>query len=148
MQARKLSAKRPRGSVDTVSSSVEARSGGSAAGPDLVKPTASTRPSSPPLAVESTPTEFQLRVYSATKQVPPGSHRVPRTRILIMKRFCRRTSPLFAVILSTFFPGRVTTYAKLAAALSCGSAIAVGQALKRNPYAPVSGATSVTHASY
>lgn len=32
--------------------------------------------------------------------------------------------------------GRVTTYAELAAALDCGSAQAVGQALKRNPWAP------------
>jgi len=32
--------------------------------------------------------------------------------------------------------GRVVTYATLAQALECGSAQAVGQALKRNPYAP------------
>lgn len=32
--------------------------------------------------------------------------------------------------------GRVTTYARLAAAVGCGSARAVGQALKRNPFAP------------
>lgn len=32
--------------------------------------------------------------------------------------------------------GRVTTYACLARALGCGSAQAVGQALKRNPFAP------------
>lgn len=32
--------------------------------------------------------------------------------------------------------GQVTTYALLAAALDCGSAQAVGQALKRNPFAP------------
>jgi len=32
--------------------------------------------------------------------------------------------------------GRVTTYGLLARALSCGSAQAVGQALKRNPFAP------------
>ena len=32
--------------------------------------------------------------------------------------------------------GRVTTYAHLARALDCGSAQAVGQALKRNPFAP------------
>ena len=32
--------------------------------------------------------------------------------------------------------GRVTTYKQLAAALDCRSCRAVGQALKRNPYAP------------
>ncbi len=32
--------------------------------------------------------------------------------------------------------GRVTTYARLAAAVGCGSARAVGQALRRNPFAP------------
>jgi methylated-DNA-[protein]-cysteine S-methyltransferase len=32
--------------------------------------------------------------------------------------------------------GRVTTYGRLAAFLGCGSSRAVGQALKRNPYAP------------
>jgi len=32
--------------------------------------------------------------------------------------------------------GRVTTYAHLARALDCGSPQAVGQALKRNPFAP------------
>jgi len=32
--------------------------------------------------------------------------------------------------------GRVVTYAALARALDCGSAQAVGQALKRNPFAP------------
>ncbi len=32
--------------------------------------------------------------------------------------------------------GKVTTYKHLAAALGCGSHQAVGQALKRNPYAP------------
>jgi methylated-DNA-[protein]-cysteine S-methyltransferase len=32
--------------------------------------------------------------------------------------------------------GRVTTYALLAAAAGCGSARAVGQALRRNPFAP------------
>ena len=32
--------------------------------------------------------------------------------------------------------GKVTTYALLAASIDCGSAQAVGQALKRNPYAP------------
>ncbi|MFA5042854.1 MAG: MGMT family protein [Kiritimatiellia bacterium] len=32
--------------------------------------------------------------------------------------------------------GRVTTYQQLAAALDCRSCRAVGQALKRNPYAP------------
>jgi methylated-DNA-[protein]-cysteine S-methyltransferase len=32
--------------------------------------------------------------------------------------------------------GRVATYAALAARLDCGSAQAVGQALKRNPFAP------------
>jgi len=33
-------------------------------------------------------------------------------------------------------PGRVTTYGALAAHLGCGSARAVGQALRRNPFAP------------
>ena len=32
--------------------------------------------------------------------------------------------------------GKVTTYKHLAVALGCGSSQAVGQALKRNPYAP------------
>ena len=32
--------------------------------------------------------------------------------------------------------GKVTTYAEMARALDCGSAQAIGQALKRNPYAP------------
>ena len=32
--------------------------------------------------------------------------------------------------------GKVVTYASLARALGCGSAQAVGQALKRNPFAP------------
>lgn len=32
--------------------------------------------------------------------------------------------------------GKIVTYAELARALDCGSAQAVGQALKRNPYAP------------
>lgn len=33
--------------------------------------------------------------------------------------------------------GRVTTYQSLARYVGCGSARAVGQALKRNPFAPV-----------
>lgn len=33
--------------------------------------------------------------------------------------------------------GRVVTYNSLAGHLKCGSALAVGQALKRNPFAPV-----------
>jgi methylated-DNA-[protein]-cysteine S-methyltransferase len=33
-------------------------------------------------------------------------------------------------------PGRVTTYGRLARALGCGSPRAVGQALRRNPFAP------------
>ncbi|MBR9700543.1 MGMT family protein [Candidatus Woesearchaeota archaeon] len=32
--------------------------------------------------------------------------------------------------------GKVTTYKELALAIGCGSSQAVGQALKRNPYAP------------
>lgn len=32
--------------------------------------------------------------------------------------------------------GRVTTYGRLAARIGCGSARAVGQALRRNPFAP------------
>jgi methylated-DNA-[protein]-cysteine S-methyltransferase len=32
--------------------------------------------------------------------------------------------------------GKVTTYAEMARVLDCGSAQAIGQALKRNPYAP------------
>jgi methylated-DNA-[protein]-cysteine S-methyltransferase len=32
--------------------------------------------------------------------------------------------------------GRVTTYSALAEAVGCGSSRAVGQAMKRNPYAP------------
>ena len=33
-------------------------------------------------------------------------------------------------------PGTVTTYGRLARAIGCGSAQAVGQALRRNPFAP------------
>ena len=33
-------------------------------------------------------------------------------------------------------PGRVTTYGALARAVGCGSARAIGQALRRNPFAP------------
>ncbi len=33
--------------------------------------------------------------------------------------------------------GSVTTYARLAKSIGCGSARAVGQALRRNPFAPV-----------
>lgn len=33
-------------------------------------------------------------------------------------------------------PGRVTTYALLAQSIGCGSPRAVGQALRRNPFAP------------
>ena len=33
-------------------------------------------------------------------------------------------------------PGRVATYGEVARALGCGSARAVGQALRRNPFAP------------
>jgi len=33
-------------------------------------------------------------------------------------------------------PGSVTTYKALASAIGCGSPRAVGQALRRNPYAP------------
>lgn len=39
-------------------------------------------------------------------------------------------------LVQTIPVGRVVTYASLASALGCGSAQAVGQALKRNPYAP------------
>lgn len=50
------------------------------------------------------PTPFQLRVYSATRQIPAG---------------------------------KVISYGQLARLIGCGSAQAVGQALRRNPYAPV-----------
>ena len=33
--------------------------------------------------------------------------------------------------------GKVSTYQELAKALHCGSCQAVGQALRRNPYAPI-----------
>ncbi|NLB56423.1 MAG: MGMT family protein [Lentisphaerae bacterium] len=33
--------------------------------------------------------------------------------------------------------GKVTTYARLAKAIKCGSPRAVGQSLKRNPFAPI-----------
>jgi len=49
------------------------------------------------------PTEFEQRVYAATRRIPKG---------------------------------RVTTYKKLAREIGCGSNQAVGQALKRNPFAP------------
>ena len=39
-------------------------------------------------------------------------------------------------LVSSVPAGRVVTYAALARALDCGSPQAVGQALKRNPYAP------------
>ena len=38
--------------------------------------------------------------------------------------------------ISTIPKGKVTTYKLLAKALNCNSAQAIGQALKRNPYAP------------
>lgn len=50
------------------------------------------------------PTPFQLRVYSATRQIPAG---------------------------------KVISYGQLARLIGCGSAQAVGQALRCNPYAPV-----------
>lgn len=49
------------------------------------------------------PTEFEQRVYAATRRIPKG---------------------------------QVTTYQKLAREIGCGSNQAVGQALKRNPFAP------------
>ncbi|NOX98187.1 MAG: MGMT family protein [Verrucomicrobia bacterium] len=49
------------------------------------------------------PTEFEQRVYAATRRIPKGC---------------------------------VTTYKKLAREIGCGSNQAVGQALKRNPFAP------------
>ena len=49
------------------------------------------------------PTEFEHRVYEATRRIPKGC---------------------------------VTTYQKLAREIGCGSNQAVGQALKRNPFAP------------
>jgi methylated-DNA-[protein]-cysteine S-methyltransferase len=49
-------------------------------------------------------TEFEGRVYAATKKIPRG---------------------------------KVTTYKMLAGAVGCGSSRAVGQALARNPFAPV-----------
>lgn len=49
------------------------------------------------------PTEFERRVYAATRRIPKG---------------------------------QVTTYQKLAREIGCGSNQAVGQALKRNPFAP------------
>lgn len=39
-------------------------------------------------------------------------------------------------LVSEIPPGRVTTYGALARAMGCGSARAVGQALRKNPYAP------------
>lgn len=49
------------------------------------------------------PTEFEQRVYAATRRIPKG---------------------------------QVTTYQRLAREIGCGSNQAVGQALKRNPFAP------------
>ena len=49
------------------------------------------------------PSEFEQRVYAATRKIPRG---------------------------------KVTTYKLLAAEIKCGSNQAVGQALKRNPFAP------------
>ncbi len=49
------------------------------------------------------PSEFEQRVYDATRRIPKG---------------------------------KVTTYKLLATELGCGSNQAVGQALKRNPFAP------------
>jgi len=49
------------------------------------------------------PTEFEHRVYAATRRIPKGC---------------------------------VTTYKNLAREIGCGSNQAVGQALKRNPFAP------------
>ncbi len=39
-------------------------------------------------------------------------------------------------VLRTIPRGKITTYAGVAAAVGCGSSRAIGQALKRNPYAP------------
>ena len=50
-----------------------------------------------------TPTDFESRVFEATRLIPKG---------------------------------KVTTYRELARYLDCNSAQAVGQALKRNPFAP------------
>ncbi len=49
------------------------------------------------------PTAFEMRVYDAVREVPPG---------------------------------RVTTYREVAERIGCGSSRAVGQALRRNPFAP------------
>lgn len=49
------------------------------------------------------PTEFEQKVFNATRQIPKG---------------------------------RVTTYRLLGKSIGCDSAQAIGQALKRNPFAP------------
>ncbi len=51
-----------------------------------------------------------------------------------------RLTPFRAAVLAAISlvpPGRVTTYARVSRHLSAGSALAVGQALKHNPFAPM-----------
>lgn len=50
----------------------------------------------------------------------------------VVSEFARR---VYALV-SRIPPGRVSTYGMIAAALGCTSARAVGQALRRNPWAP------------
>lgn len=59
-------------------------------------------------------TDFQDRVYQLTKTIPKGN-------------------TLYNIKPS---PGYVTTYKEIAQALNCKSSQAIGQALKKNPFAP------------
>ena len=56
-----------------------------------------------------------------------------RGQSLAVSAFCAR---VYAVV-RTIPRGRVATYGGIARALGCGAARAVGQALRRNPFAPV-----------
>lgn len=65
----------------------------------------------------------------ATAAPPPG---IPRGDWQAQSPFRRAVYAALAAVP----PGRVTTYRALAARIGCASARAVGQALRRNPFAP------------
>lgn len=63
-----------------------------------------------------------------------------RRKVEVIKSFAPRVTPFQKHVYQTLGlvpPGKVTTYKHLAAAVGCGSCQAVGQALRRNPHAPV-----------
>lgn len=92
------------------------------------KKATSSLPSSPPVTsarseskkrtqtTQPTVTPFQKKVYAAASKIPPG---IPlETNISLIET------------------GYVSTYGAIAQVLGCKSAQAVGQALRRNPFAP------------